>query len=746
MKTIISMLIVVLTINGLYAQQTSRAARTSGQINGTVTIAGSREPIFAANVLLKGTMMGAATDSKGTFSIRNIPTGNYTIKATAIGYTSQENTVRVTPGTSILMEFALEETVIEMDGVAVTASRYQQSIEDIPISLSLVPAHELRERNVTTVDQALKYVPGVNSMEGGQVTVRGSSGFNWGMGSRVLLLLNGHPMMSGDNWSISWHAFPSSTIKQIEVMKGSGSALYGSSAMGGVINIITEDPDEGNHFNVRTHTGLYSAPSHSEWKWTSKQLHFEGTALDFSTHLGPVAMVLSSSYQNNTGYKENDDSQIFNFMGNFSYHLNENVRIDLMGGYGRKKGGFFVYWVDLESPYANGADPYGYATRQSSGHTFIFPSISYVLNNRIFVSLKGRYHNLNTEDQLERKIADSPEINEKLRSSNAVTQGLEAQLNFQILSQGVLVAGADFQGDEINAIQYGHRRLSKISYYLQYEQRLLGRFNATVGARYDSENGDDIEPSDELSNKLGITFALSKGTHLRASVGEGFRTPAVGERFVTTSTGGLRVIPNPGLQPERSLSAEVGVRQAITQSISLDLAGFYTRYNNLIEPQLDNDIDGSVVVRFLNVAKANIAGIDISCKSDWWSKLMSTRLGYTYIKTEDLTPGIEPGTPLKYRPRHTLYLTNQLSLSPFSFAFDLRYLSSIERVDEYHSFYIQDIEKVVPTYVVALRLGFVREHFSVRLIVDNLFQYNYLTAPANIGPPRTVSLQLNVNN
>ncbi len=726
------------------AQESAQNPKTAARISGKVVVAGAMEPIFAANVLLKGTMMGAASDTKGEYAIINVPPSTYTLKVSVIGYKAQERQIRVSPGEDIHVDFMLEETVLEMGGVAVTASRYQQSLEDIPISMNLIPARELSERNITTVDQALKYVPGVNSMEGGQITVRGSSGFNWGMGSRVLLLLNGHPMMSGDNWSISWYSFPSSTVKQIEVMKGSGSALYGSSAMGGVINIITAEPDVGNHISIRTHAGLYNKPSFSSWEWTSQQNHFEGTAADFSTHLGPVSMLLSTSYQATTGYKENDDSQIFNFMGNFSYHFSKNLRIDLLGGHGMKKGGFYVYWVDLAHPYANGADPYGYQTRANARHTFIFPSISYVMNNRIFVSFKATFHEMKTEDHLEKKFPDSPDISESFRSSTAKTRGLETQLNFQIFSHGVLVAGADFQGDEVEAIQYGHREISKVSYYMQYEQRLWGRLNGNIGARYDAEGGDDIESSSELSGKFGLNLTVMEGTHLRLSVGEGFRTPAIGERFVSTYTGGLRVDPNPSLQPERSLSGEIGLKQGITKSMNVDAAVFYSHYNNLIEPQLYNATDGGVVVRFANVEEARIIGLDMSYQSDWWSRLASTRLGYTYIRTEDLTPGEIPGTPLKYRPVHTLYFTNEMTFLPFTAGVDLRYLSKIERVDEYHAVYIKDIDKVVPTYVLSLRFGFVQKHYQVRLLVDNLLQYNYLSAPANLGAPRNASLQLTI--
>ena len=728
-----------------FARAAQDPAPAPAKITGRVVEQETGGPVVGANVLVIGTMRGAATDENGRFTIDGVTPSSYDILVSAIGYKKEERNITLRPGEEIDLRFSMEETVILMDGLTVTASRYQQSVNDVPVSLSLVPAKEISERNITSVDQALRYVPGVNAMEGGQISVRGSSGFNYGLGSRVLVLLNGNPMMTGDNWDVKWYSIPTYNIKQIEVMKGSGSALYGSSAMGGVINIITEAPEEGLNIHVRSYTGFYNKPSHPEWRWTDRQNHFEGTAVNLSTQIGPFSTLLSSSIENNTGYRENDDQQTFSFMGSLGYHFSNNIRFDLLSGYASKKGGFFIYWKDLNHPYGNGSDPYGYRTRVAGTSTYVYPSISIVLNDRIFVSLKGRYLMTTSEDHLEGLTDESPEREDTFRSSDAQSKGGEAQINLQINPHGVMVIGADFQRDDVESIQYGSRNTARAAYYVQFEQRLWEKLKITLGTRFDGENGDDIESNGELSRKLGLNLTVSKGTNARFSYAEGFRTPAIGERFVSTFTGGLRVSPNPGLRPEKSISTEIGVRQALSRSMNVDFAAFYTKYDDLIEPQLDMEANQAVVIRFQNVVKARIMGFDLSHRTDWWSRLASTRVGYTYIDTEDHSPGDEYGEPLKYRPKHTLYISNDLNLLPLTLGIDLRYLSRIERVDEYHKTYIKDIDKRIHTAIVSLRLGLVKSHFSLRLLIDNLFQYNYITSPANLGPPRTAVLQLNIN-
>jgi outer membrane receptor for ferrienterochelin and colicins len=744
-RKIIWFLCVLLLCSSVFGQGIREDRKNSGRITGQVTEAATGNPIVGANILLLGTMLGAATDNHGRFVISRVSPSTYTILVSAIGYKKEEKTIHVLPEAETDLRFILQETVLLMDGIAVTASRYQQSLNDIPISLSLVPSQELTDRNITSVDHALRYVPGVNALDGGQVSIRGSSGFNWGVGSRVLVLLNGQPFMAGDLWNVNWYAIPTSNIKQIEVMKGSGSALYGSSAMGGVINIITEEPEEGSHIHVKSFTGFHSRPSHPEWRWTDSRNHFEGTAVDLSTHVGPVSTFLSSNYQTTTGYKENDDHQIFSFMANLGYRFNPNLRFDLMSGYGRNKGGFFIYWKDLHRPYNNGSDPHELQTRSTLKNTYVFPSIGYIINNRVYLSIKGRFNTASTVDHLQNKTDESPLSNDAFRSSTANTYGGEVQLNCQIHPQGIMVVGCDIQDDQVESIQFGHRQVSQASYYLQLEQRLWGRLKTTIGVRYDWEKAQEIGSTGELSRKLGLNLTLTSNTNLRFSLGEGFRTPAIGERFVSTFTSGLWISPNPSLLPERSTSAEVGMKQALGQSMNLDLAVFYTEYRDLIEPQLDIDPSQSVVVRFKNVLHAKILGLDLSHRTDWWSQLFSTRIGYTYLDTKDLSPGLDYGAPLKYRSKHTLYLTNDIKLPPATFGIDFRYLSQIERVDTYHKAFIKDIDKVIPTYVVALRFGISGEHLALRFIIDNLLQYNYLISPANMGPPRTAVLQLNVN-
>jgi outer membrane cobalamin receptor len=433
-------------------------------------------------------------------------------------------------------------------------------------------------------------------------------------------------------------------------------------------------------------------------------------------------------------------------MATLGCDLNPRLRLDVMTGYGRNKGGFFIYWEGLQHPFSNGSDPHGYQTRSLFRNTYVFPSLSYILNERMMLLIKGRINQTRSEDHL-RNVIENVELPEAFRSSTAMTHGGEAQFNWQIHRQGILVMGCDLQKDAVHAIQFDSCEVAKAAYYVQFEHRFRDRLKLTLGARYDMEDAEQIGKSGDLSKKLGLNYTLTPATYLRFSYGEGFRMPTVGERFVSTFTSGLRIAPNYDLKPERSTSIETGVHQNLSKSMGIDAAFFYNRYNNLIEPQLDASTGGTneIVVRFQNVEEARVQGIDLSFRTDWFSKLVSSRIGYTFADSKDFSPGKDYGKPLKYRSRHTLYITNEIGYSCFTLGMDFRYLSQIERVDDYHKVYIKDIDRVVPTYVVALRFGYSWKRLSLNLIVDNLLQYNYLISPANMAPPRTAILQLGLN-
>jgi outer membrane receptor for ferrienterochelin and colicins len=184
---------------GLFAQSA---------ITGKVVDAESGRPLAAVNVQILGTIRGAATDAQGNFRIANIPPGSYSLRASMISYKPYilENIiVKLDRETEVLFE--LKETPIEFEPVVVLGGKIQQRLDLAPVSLSVVTSKEIRTRNAVNLIDALESAPGVQFI-GDQINIRGSTGFTFGAGNKVLLLLDGVPVYASDTGEFNWDMLP----------------------------------------------------------------------------------------------------------------------------------------------------------------------------------------------------------------------------------------------------------------------------------------------------------------------------------------------------------------------------------------------------------------------------------------------------------------------------------------------------------------------------------------------------------
>ncbi|MBP1649048.1 MAG: TonB-dependent receptor plug, partial [Bacteroidetes bacterium] len=221
------------------------AIEAAGSIAGRVTGGSQAEAIVGANVLLRGTTRGTTTDIQGAYRLRDVFPGTYTLIFSIVGYERVTRSgVVVEEGKETVVNVGMDQAPVQAEQIVVTASKRDQSLEDVPVSISILDAADIQRRNSQAIDDALRYVPGVN-MTGTQVNIRGSSGYSLGAGSRVLMLLDGIPFIAGDTGELNFEAIPMGQVDRIEVVKGASSALYGSNALGGVINVITKPIPEG---------------------------------------------------------------------------------------------------------------------------------------------------------------------------------------------------------------------------------------------------------------------------------------------------------------------------------------------------------------------------------------------------------------------------------------------------------------------------------------------------------------------
>ena len=237
MKRIFSALVAALCV-----VLSAKAQHTDAHIHGHVIDSNTGEHLPYMVVVIKGTTIGVTTESTGHYMIRNAPEGTFTIEVSAVGYKTQSHEIEIRRGRSYEVNFSLEEDHIQIDGVIVSATRSETTRKMSPTLVNVVGMEVYDRSNCTTVAQGLAFQPGVrvenNCQNCGfqQVRINGLDG------QYTQILIDSRPIFSALAGVYGIEQLPANMVDRVEVMRGGGSALFGSSAVAGTINIITKEP------------------------------------------------------------------------------------------------------------------------------------------------------------------------------------------------------------------------------------------------------------------------------------------------------------------------------------------------------------------------------------------------------------------------------------------------------------------------------------------------------------------------
>jgi outer membrane receptor for ferrienterochelin and colicins len=716
------------TFLAIWILSLATAVAQTGAITGRVVDARSGEGLPGVNVLLQGTVRGASTDTSGTFAIAAVRPGVYTLSFSLVGYKRELRAgVTVNEGAVANLTVQLTPVAISTEPVVVTASKREQSFQEVPASVSVMDAAGLAYRNAVSVEDALRYIPGVN-MTYDQVNIRGSSGYSRGAGSRVLMLVDGIPLLTGDTGELNFESIPTGQIDRIEVVKGAASALYGSSALGGVINVITRRVPEEPETRIRTYGGFYSKPSFSRWGWSGRTRFQEGVSASHSQRFGPVGISFFGSRMIDDSYRENDWKKRTNLSLRADATLSGDDVLSVTANYLDNYRGAFLYWKDIANALVL-PDTYQGETIHSKRFysTAIF---THTLAPNAVATTRALWYNNRWTDQLGSRIDDS---------KSDVLRG-EVQVSWTPNEAHVLAFGVEGNYDRVRASLFGKHHGGGGAAYAQDEIKLMEPLELTLGARFDIESLDSVETNSQFNPKVGLVYTPAMGTAVRASVGRGFRSPTVAEAFTSTNIGGFTIVPNASLKPEQSVSYEVGANQLLGETAVVDIAFFQNDFWDLIETGFNAQGQG----QFSNVTRARIRGVEVTSQLQFFNRGLTFEASYTYIDPRDLTAN----DVLKYRHRHVAYLSAMGHLGLFTLGADLRYLSETARIDQEFVTLgiIKNGDVRVPIKVVDLRLGADLSEVGIPLNatvnLNNVFQYNYVELIGNMAPPRAVILTL----
>ncbi|MGQ9819347.1 MAG: TonB-dependent receptor [Candidatus Kapaibacteriales bacterium] len=725
MKIIITILITFLFLSNIYT--------IGNDLVGKIFDNSTGKPLNKASVRLEGTTFGTLTNHEGFFRLSRVPPGSYFIIVSFIGYEVYKRKVVVPMNDTIIIN--LQQQSLRMEEVVVSATKKMQAIQDVPVSISVISNDFLTERGYVRFDDALKQTTGL-IINKDNINIRGSSGFSFGLGSRVAYLVDGIPFLSGDNGDAKFDIIPTEVIDKIEVVKGAGSALYGSSAIGGVINIVTKEY-ENEFINISAQSGIYTKPKYQQWIYSNKLSTKNFFMGSYGNDFGFFKAIGSMSFLNNESYRKYDKSQQLNFYTKFTKDLKNYGKLSLFGFYARDRRDDWVYWNSLDSatipPTNTDLSRKLISLKVGGGLEWRF-----FLTSKTFGNFKANLYHTNLDFE---NIKDTNEY----RRSLAYSMFNELQLNSHLPDNTIISYGINFQNNWVNSNIYGSRKQSLVSFFSQLEFTRIESWIFTLGSRLDWEKSDSSEANLEFSPKLGINYHLdnNKERYLRFSIGSGFRSPSLAERFASIRFGSFRVVPNFNLKAERSWSAELGGTFDFdfgNAPFIFDFALFYSRFTNLIDPQFDpNQIEP--VIKFMNITRARIYGIEFSVKTLLFNFLPFS-IGMNYLDPFDLNQE----TVLKYRSKFSI--NNSLSI-PFEFikfTSDFRYLSKIQKIDEFLRQQVPDSDARVPIYILDLYIIFnlKRFHLPIRVIISlqNALDYYYVEMVGNLAPTRHLSLRV----
>jgi outer membrane receptor for ferrienterochelin and colicins len=707
------------------------ASADESLLRGVVVDAGSGRRMVGANIQVLGTVLGTISDVQGEFVVARVPAGPYRIRISRIGYSEKLVDVEL-PSTEIV-RIEMNQSTISLNPVIVTADRRPRPLDESSMSVTVLGEAEISARTNLRLDEALEMIPGVYFMED-DINIRGATGYRANTGNRVLLLLDGVPLITSDTGGINWDIIPLHEVERVEVVKGAGSALWGSGAIGGVVNVITKRPSQQGLLSIRSTAGVYDEPSAAEWDWTDRTLHYERVDIGYSKAFGPTGLRVAASRYASTGDRQDGDFNKWTVSGKINRHFADASELEFYVAWLRDHSGVFVQWRSPFLPDSTDTTPaqlFHPLLSQDQGNVLKVTWLNtYLKYSR---SLSARSH-LRVRASLLRSMLGN-QFDRAGAFSPAHGPGLEIQLDWLPRETHFISAGVDGKVHFVDGRFFdgSHTELA-LATFVQDEWRLRHNLRLTTGLRFDQHGLDGDGPYRQTSPRIGINFRPTSTLSLRASAGRAFRVPTTAERSMSFKTGNFRVISSDYLKPERAWSYEAGARQTVGGHSYVDAAVFQNDYRDFVEPLVDLAQTASlIVVRFQNVNDARIRGVELGAGTRLWHQRLRLDGGLTLLDSEDL----ELERPLAYRPRWTVQLSPSVHLGRVSSSLNYRYSSRLQQVSVYSG------DERVPQHELNVRAQIHWSGLSWTVGVNNLFNYNYTQLERNLGDIRNFAIGIN---
>jgi len=644
------------------------------------------------------------------------------------------------------------EKTFHLDEIVVTATKTERTSESLPVSVSIIDAQDIEKSAAYRTDDLLRELPGVyvrsyqgilSSSTTNDVSIRGLTGED-----RVLVLRDGIPINDPYGGAVEFNEVDIADIEKIEIVRGPGSALYGSNAMGGVINIMTKKPDEGIKTSAKIGYGDMNT-------WLGSAANSGG--------FGKFGYYVSGNYLKSDGYIDvveekrkpyhtEKEVERYNFSGKLYYDPDDTSSLSLsFAHYDQEDTGRYKipgYEVNSDS------DRYG-LSYQKNGDGWNLSGTAY--RNEFYGDYTSPYYDSATQTY--------NAIN-YISANDQITHGVTLQGSLNLFDAHTITVGTEYKHGEIDrnddyktsfrAIRVEGKQ-QYIAMFAQDEMELGSQLTTILGARYDwwkSFDGygydDNAEPketnysekSDGAFNpKVGINYRPFDRTTFRCSAGTAFRAPGLSDLYRTYVGATSTYRANPELDPEKLVSYELGADQYIGDKLLIRATAYWTDAKDFVQNIYTETVDRMKYYDKKNVGEVRIRGIELEAefKADRdWTFFANATFNKTEIRKYEEDPELE-GKYLAHSPRNN-YVLGMIYDNPDIFTAKLtgRYVGTRYNDDanetELDDYFTTDFK-------ISRRFG---KHLEAALIADNINDVHYEEASGYECPGRMVMGQMSV--